>query len=119
MSDAARMAYMESRYAGASVNEALGSARAASEAAHGGQLKTWGSLNDYVQAHGAFGTEISQFGPRSMISWTTDPAVAARFAGSHGTVLSATVPRSMLIPQTLAGSTESEYLIVHMLKLPR
>jgi RHS repeat-associated protein len=117
MSDAARTAFVEARYAGATVQEALQTANVASEAAHANQLRVWGSLADYTQAHGAFGTEISTFGPRSMISFTTNPGVAARFAGSTGTVLSATVPRSMLIPQTLAGATESEVLILHWLEL--
>jgi len=77
------------------------------------------SLNEYVQAHGAFGTELSRIGARSMISWTTNPARAAYFAGPSGTVLSATVPRSLLLPQTLEGATEAEQLVVNMLRIPR
>lgn len=50
-----------------------------------------------------------------MISWTTDPAVAANFAGEGGIVIQAVVPRSAVLPQTLAGAAESEVLIPHML----
>jgi filamentous hemagglutinin len=49
-----------------------------------------------------------------MISVTTDPATAKIFAGPDGTVFSAVVPPSILIPQTLEGAGESEYLIPHM-----
>lgn len=77
MSDAARAGYMES---GGSV----AAARAASEAAHAAGIQTWGSEAAYAEAHGAFGTELSQFRPRSMISVTTDPAIAKIFAGPGG-----------------------------------
>jgi hypothetical protein len=107
MSDAARIGYMES---GGSVADA----QAASEVAHAAGIETWGSEADYVQAHGAFGTELSQFGPKSMISVTTDPAIAKLFAGPGGTVFSAVVDPSILIPQTLPGAGESEFLILHM-----
>jgi hypothetical protein len=114
MSDAARTAYLEARGAGAPIDDALNAARAASEAAHAKQLQTWGSLNDYIQAHGAFGTEISQFGQRSLISWTTDPSRAAYFAGPDSQVWTMTVPRADLIPQTLQEAGESEFFTVHM-----
>jgi hypothetical protein len=46
-----------------------------------------------------------------MISVTTDPAVAKYFAGPGGSVFSAVVSPSMLIP---GGAGESEFLIAHM-----
>lgn len=107
MSDAARTAYMES---GGSVDAAW----TASEAAHAAGIEAWGSETDYAMAHGAFGQEISEIGPRSMISVTTDPAIAKLFAGPAGRVFSAVVDPSMLIPQTLEGAGESEFLIRHM-----
>src|SRR5690348_15081429 len=97
MSDAARAGYVES---GGSIE----AARAASQAAQAAGIKTWGSEADYAEAHGAFGTELSQFGPRSMISVTTDPALAKIFAGPVGRVFSAVVDPSILIPQTLEGA---------------
>lgn len=118
LSDAARTAYVESRYAGNSVSASLRTGRAASETAHASQLKTWGSLDDYVQAHGEFGTEINVFGQRSLISTTTDPARAAYFArqGGSGSVFQANVLKAQAIPQTVTGATESEFLVPHMLK---
>ena len=61
MSDAARVGYVES-------GGSIAAARAASEAAHAAGIEAWGSEATYAQAHSAFGTEISQVGPRSMIS---------------------------------------------------
>lgn len=107
MSDAARTAYFES-------GGSLAAARAASESAHAAGIESWGSLDNYVKAHGEFGTELSEIGPRSMISVTTDPAVAKYFAGPGGRVFSAVVDPSILIPQTIEGATESEFLIPHM-----
>jgi hypothetical protein len=92
-------------------------ARLASENAHGIQVGTWGNLNNYVQAHSAFGTEISVFGPRSMTSFTTDPSIAASFAGRNGIVISAEVPRTSVIFQTLPGANESEVLVPHILRI--
>ena len=46
-----------------------------SASAHEHAVRVWGSENDYVQAHGEFGTEITSVsGDRSMVSVTTDPA---------------------------------------------
>lgn len=50
-------AYLEARAAGASSEAALAEAVTASEAAHTAQIQAWGSLDDYIQAHGAFGQE--------------------------------------------------------------
>lgn len=117
MSDAARTAYLESRYAGSSVSASLRSGHAASEAAHANQLATWGgSSNEYVQAHGAFGTELNVFGQRSLVSTTTDPARATYFAGQGGSVFQTNVLKAQTIPQTLTGATESEFLVPHMLR---
>jgi hypothetical protein len=49
-----------------------------------------------------------------MISVTTDPATAKLFAGPGGRVFSAVVDPSILIPQTIEGATESEFLIPNM-----
>ncbi|GFZ30301.1 hypothetical protein CSC2_08270 [Clostridium zeae] len=48
---------------------------------------------------------------RTMMSVTTDPAVAQRFAGEYGKVYEALILESKLIPQTLSDARESEYLI--------
>lgn len=113
LSDAGRSAYLSARGAGASVDDALAAAYRSSGGAHSQQLSAWGSLDDYVQAHGAFGQEISVFGPRSMISFTTDPDVARRFGS---TIFEFQVPRSSLIPQTLPGAGEAEVLLLHGLR---
>jgi RHS repeat-associated protein len=107
MSDAARVGYEES---GGSVQ----AARAASETAHAAGIETWGSEAAYAQAHGEFSSELSQIGARSMLSVTTDPAVAKFFAGSGGQVFSAVVDPALLIPQTMKTANESEFLITHM-----
>lgn len=91
----------------------LDAAYKASEATHNEWLKIWGSESNYVQAHGAFGTELPQaFGlDRTMMSVTTDKAVAQNFAGQYGKVYEALISKSHLIPQTLEGAGESEFLI--------
>ena len=105
MSDATRNLYFETGN--------LDAAYAQSGAIHDNWLIIWGNQNDYVQAHGAFGTELSQaFGlDRTFMSVTTDPDVARRFAGANGKVFEAYIPKSKLIEQTLGGAGESEYLI--------
>ena len=105
MSDATRRAYMETG--------SLDKAYKATEPIHKDWLKIWGDENTYVQAHGEFGTELPQaFGlDRTMMSVTTDPSVAKRFAGKDGIVYKSLVPKSQLIPQTIEGAGESEYLI--------
>src|SRR5205823_1168352 len=110
MSDAAKVAYVES---GGSVDAAM----AASQEAHAAGIAEWGSEGLYAQAHAEFGTELSQIGPRSMVSFTTDPAVAKFFAGPNGTVFQATVRTGEGIMQTLPGATESEVLIRHMIEV--
>ena len=82
---------------------------------HDQWVAEWGSENAYVQAHGEFGTELPQkFGmDRTMVSVTTDKKVAEFFAGPAGQVYEIQVPKSDLIPQTIVGAGESEYLIVN------
>ena len=91
----------------------LESAYASAESTHAKWLGIWGSEGAFVEAHGAFGTELSQAFrlDRTLMSVTTDASVAARFAGPAGRVFSAVVPRSALIQQTLLGSGESEFLL--------
>ena len=105
MSDATRNLYFETGN--------LDAAYVQSNLVHARWLDVWGNENDYVQAHGAFGTELSQaFGlDRTFMSVTTDPSVAHRFAGKNGRVFDAYIPKSQLIEQTLRGAGESEYLI--------
>ncbi|MGE5371615.1 MAG: RHS repeat-associated core domain-containing protein [Solirubrobacterales bacterium] len=106
MSDAARQAYMET----GSVSEAY----AAAEATHQEWVGIWGDQATYVEAHGAFGTELPQaFGlQRTMISVTTSENIAKVFAGPNGRVFEANVPASNIIPQTLDGAAESEFLML-------
>ena len=105
MSDATRNLYFETGN--------LEAAYVQSGAIHDSWLRIWGNENDFVQAHGAFGTELSQaFGlDRTFMSVTTDPDVARRFARTGGRVFEAYIPKSQLIKQTLSGAGESEYLI--------
>ncbi len=86
---------------------------AQSSAIHKNWLKIWGNEMDYVQAHGAFGSELSRAFEldRTFLSVTTDPDVARRFAGVNGRIFEAYIPKSQLIKQTLSGARESEYLI--------
>jgi hypothetical protein len=107
MSDTARRVYAET----GSIDEAL----AASRRSHAAGIEAWGSEGLYAQAHGEFGTELSEIGERSMISFTTDPNVAKRFAGPNGTVWTTQVSPDDVIVQTLPGAGESEVLVRHMI----
>ena len=104
LSDAGQQAYMSTG--------SLDDAYASSAATHQNWVDIWGGENNYAQAHGAFGTELSpSFGlDRTWVSVTTDPDIAASFANG-GTVYSGQVPLSSLVPQTLDGAGESEYLL--------
>ena len=122
LSEAGRIPYLESRYAGKSINDSLRIAREASETAHATQLQAWGSLDDYVQAHGAFGQDLTAIAPRSLISFSTSQDRALYFANSRGhlgRVVTAEVPANILIPQTLPGSTEFEVLVPHFVYIGR
>ncbi|MBD5544704.1 MAG: hypothetical protein HDR01_10835 [Lachnospiraceae bacterium] len=105
MSDATRNLYFETGN--------LEAAYVQSGAIHDSWLRIWGNENEFVQVHGAFGSELSQaFGlDRTFMSVTTDLDVARRFAGTGGRVFEAYIPKSQLIKQTLSGAGESEYLI--------
>jgi hypothetical protein len=107
MSDAARIAYAETG--------SLDAARAASQRAHAAGIEAWGSEDLYAQAHAEWGSEIAEVGDRSMISFTTDPAVAKQFAGANGTVFTANASPDDLIYQSLPGAGESEVLVRHMI----
>ncbi len=52
-----------------------------------------------------------------MVSVTTDPDRAAYFAGKEGVVYRGEVPRDSLLPQTLAGANEGEYLARTSIKM--
>jgi hypothetical protein len=93
-------------------NGSLKGAYDSSNAAHKKWIDIWGTEDQYVQAHGAFGTELKPaFGlDKTFISVTTDPAQAAYFAGD-GVIYSGRVPRQSLLEQTLKGAGESEYLL--------
>ena len=95
MSDATRNLYFETG--------SLEKAYAQSDAIHNKWLKIWDNQNDYIQAHGAFGTELSQsFGlDRTFMSVTTDPEVARRFAGMNGRVFEAFIPKSKSEPKEM------------------
>ncbi len=86
-----------------------------SQKTHEEWIKIWGDENTYVQAHGEFGTELSQsFGmDRSMISVSTDINTAINFAGKNGVVYEIQIPKAYLIPQTIKDAGESEYLIIN------
>ncbi|MET7729096.1 DUF6531 domain-containing protein [Streptomyces mirabilis] len=109
MSEAAQRAYFE----GGSVEDAL----RASEEAHSSALAEWGSPDALAHAHSEFGTEMQQaYGPRSVMSFTTDPEVAKYFA-SGGPVYRAMIDPSEGIWQSLPGAGESEVLIPNMIKV--
>jgi hypothetical protein len=107
MSDAAQRGYYES---GGSVDEA---AKAGKEA-HAKDLAEWDGENDLAQAHSEFGTDMREFGPKSTMSWTTDPEVAKSFANG-GRIYRATIDPSEGIWQSLPTSTESEVLVPNMI----
>ncbi len=104
LSDAARQSYGTT----GSVTNAYRSAGAV----HDKWIDIWGNENQYVQAHGAFGLELPQAFKmdRTFISVTTDLKAATYFS-QGGTVYGGLVPESILLPQTLAGAGESEFLL--------
>ncbi len=107
MSESAQEAYMQS----GSVDDALAASRAQTAASS----EFWGSLDNYVQAHGEFGvSEMSDIAPRSLISWTQSLSTAQMFAGENGTVYTIAVDSDVALAQTLATSTELEYVIQDM-----
>jgi hypothetical protein len=110
MSDVARTAYVES---GGSIE----AARLASQEAHAAAVEAWGSEADYAQAHGEWGGgDLSDVGPRTMISFTTDPDTARGFAGPDGVVWSTVLEPGQGIWQSLPGAGESEVLVPNMIE---
>ncbi|MFJ1972167.1 DUF6531 domain-containing protein [Streptomyces sp. NPDC087903] len=109
MSEAAQRAF----YEGGSVEDAL----RVSQEAHGSALAEWGGPDQLAHAHSEFGTEMQQaYGPRSVMSFTTDPEVAKYFANG-GPVYRAMIDPSEGIWQSLPGAGESEVLIPNMIKV--
>jgi hypothetical protein len=112
MSDAAKRGYVES-------GGSLDAARAASEQAHAKGIRDWGSEGEYAHAHSEFGQHLTEVGPRSMLSFTTDPDVARGMAGEHGAVYKADLRPGEGIPQPNPNSTESEILVRHMTEVTK
>ncbi len=111
MSEAAQRVFME----GGTVEEAL----RVSEEAHTGAIADWGNEDMLAQAHSAFGTEIQQaFGPRSVMSFSTDVKVAEEFARG-GPVYRALVSPQNVTWQSLEGAGESEVLVRNMIKVEK
>ncbi|MGW1076205.1 putative T7SS-secreted protein [Streptomyces sp. NPDC002537] len=109
MSQAAQDAYMQT----GSVDAAL----QASREAHTGALAEWGDADTLAQAHAEFGTDMQEaYGPRSVMSFTTDPD-RAKFFADGGTVYSTSIHPDDGIWQTLPTSTEQEILIPHLIKV--
>ncbi len=106
MSDSARRAYRES---GGDIDCAFD----ISQKDHEQWVSVWGDEDTYIQAHGAFGTELErEFDiDRSRVSVTTDRSVAGYYATKNGRVIEIQIPASELHPQTLVGAGEQEYLI--------
>jgi hypothetical protein len=96
MSEAAQRAY----YEGGSVEDAL----RVSQEAHASALAEWGGPDELAHGHSEFGTEMQQvYGPRSVMSFTTDPEVAKYFARG-GPVYRAMIDPSEGIWQSLPGA---------------
>ncbi|MEV6671809.1 hypothetical protein [Streptomyces sp. NPDC051162] len=109
MSEAAQDVY----FTGGSVEDAL----RASQEAHSAALAEWGSAADLAQAHSEFGTDMQKaYGPRSVMSFTTDPEMAKYFARG-GPVYRAMIHPSEGIWQSLPGAGESEVLIPNMIEV--
>ncbi|WP_431044137.1 putative T7SS-secreted protein [Streptomyces sp. P1-3] len=100
MSEAAQHAYADS----GSIDTAL----RASQDAHAAALREWGSEDDLARAHGEFGTDMQQYGPRSVSSFTTDPEVARNFANG-GPIYQATIcQRSLSALAVRPGRSEPD-----------
>ena len=111
MSEAAQRAY----YEGGSISEAL----RASQETHSAALAEWGGPDELAQAHSMFGTHMQQaYGPRSVMSFTTDVGTAKYFARG-GPVYRAMIDPGEGIWQSLPGAGESEVLIPNMIEVER
>ncbi|WP_206207917.1 RHS repeat-associated core domain-containing protein [Ahniella affigens] len=106
MSDAAIRSLLEN---GGDIDDAYATA----QALHQQWIEAMGSDRAYIEAHSSKGTELQrEYGiPRTLMSVTTDPQVAATYA-KDGNVFGGLVPRSELLKQTLEGAGESEYVII-------
>jgi RHS repeat-associated protein len=104
MSDAAIRVYRET--------SDVGLAFQSSQLTHAEWLKAMGGESAYVEAHSARGLELPrEIGlERTLISVTTDPAVARHYA-EGGRLYGGMAPESELIKQTLGTSNESEMLL--------
>jgi RHS repeat-associated protein len=103
LSDAAQTRYMEN---GGNIQDAIEHAKSV----HQEWLKIWDNENDFAQIHGLYGGELARdFNlERTLISVTSKPNVVDTFGS---TIFQGSVPKSILIPQTIPGAGESEYLI--------
>ncbi|WP_086347936.1 PAAR-like protein [Candidatus Enterococcus clewellii] len=109
LSDAGIRAYLEN-------NSNIDIAIKNSQIVHEQWLPIWyNDLDQYIQAHGGFGIELPKdFGlERSMVSFTADKNMALFYAGEKGIVVEVKVQKNGLLPQTLDGAGESEYLIIN------
>ncbi|MWP63314.1 RHS repeat-associated core domain-containing protein, partial [Gilliamella sp. Pas-s25] len=98
--------YYAARFSNIPIRDALSKAIIETKYVHAKAIKEWGSIEQYVLAHGEFGQEIySISGGRSLISFSTNKEIAQRFGS---TILHIKIPRSKVIQQILETSTESE-----------
>ncbi|WP_414573235.1 putative Ig domain-containing protein [Nostoc sp. CCY 9925] len=103
LSDAAQTRYMEN---GGNIQDAIEHAKSV----HQEWLKIWGNENDFAQVHGLYGVELPRDFKldKTLISVTSESKVVNTFGS---TIYQGSVPKSILIPQTLPDAGESEYLI--------
>jgi len=116
MSEAARRAYNEEMYISGDTGKAILAASRENLVCHSELLRKYGGETALAVAQ-SDGSFTSKEYPRSMFSVTTNESVARRFAnGPGGKVYSATIPKGMLVRQTLSSSNESEYFVRGMWK---
>jgi hypothetical protein len=112
MSEAARDGYSARAFDGADFESAWRAAIVDSNVAFAKAVSTWYGVESFCRAHSLWGGELSSLiGGRPMISWTTDLAMAQRFAGHDGYVLTATVPLTSIL--TRGTNEESEVLLAN------
>jgi filamentous hemagglutinin len=105
LSDAAQQRYMEN---GGDIKDAL----QYSQAEHQKWLNIFENENEFVQMHSKLGSELpKKYGiERTFISTSSDRNVVDIFGES---IFQGDVPEDLVLPQTLPGAGESEYLIRH------
>jgi RHS repeat-associated protein len=102
---------------GLSIKDALSKAIIESKYAHAKQIHEWGTLDQYIRAHGEWGQELKEIGQRSLISFTTNAEKATEWGfNSNKIIIHIRIPKSQAIQQTLETSTELEYLIINGVK---